>query len=241
MKSAKGIRSILFGMLLCMTVIFCLPTMKAEAASKKPTCASKQTVYVRNEAVGYKWYQGTGPSQYIYIKNLASNAKIKSVKASNKNVVFDDKWQNGKGIPAIRVATGAKAGKKTTVTIKVQQNSKTYTLKCKVTFKKNKDFSKVTIGGKDYTSVTNAYVYPSIPKPSGKATVSIKMASNRKITGIKIYHNAKIKTIKNGDKVSLKSGDTIEITYKYNNRPENYVKSKNESGEFTGVTRIFVE
>ena len=143
----KSIKTVLSSLLLCLIVTIAMPGIRSEASSKKPTCAKKQTVYLDSWGDGY--YEPTSYTRYIFIKNLASNARITNIKSSNKNVfVFDDTEYGGKSIH-LGGELEVKPGTKTKITFKVKQNKKTYSLSCIVTFKKSPcAFKSLKIAGK---------------------------------------------------------------------------------------------
>ncbi|MCC8044660.1 MAG: hypothetical protein LIP12_04075 [Clostridiales bacterium] len=238
-KTSKSAICIMF---LSLFVLLCVPSVKASAASKAPSCEKTQTVYVQSWGDGY--YEATTLSREIYIKNLSSSAKITSVKSNKDGLYVFSRWNNdGTGIKSVSIgdseANTMKPGTSAKITIKVKQNGKTYTLTCKVTFKKASDYSKVSIGGKDYTSKANANVNVTIAKPSTAVKISVKMKSGRKLVSIELMRNDKIKTVKNGSKVTLKSGDILMISYKYTTKPKNYSKGTYDM-DFTSATRIIV-
>ena len=104
--------------MLCLIMTACMPAIRSEAAAKKPTCPKNQTVYINSWGGGY--VKATGYSRHIFIKNLASNAKITNVKCSNKKVHVSNM---GKSlfVDVVKI----KAGTKARVTFKVKQK-KTY-------------------------------------------------------------------------------------------------------------------
>ncbi|MDO4343937.1 MAG: hypothetical protein Q4C50_03945 [Eubacteriales bacterium] len=227
------VRNILGCLLLCLMVTFCIPAIHSEAAAKKPTCPKKQTVYFADYGGG--WGEPTGYSRNIFIKNLASNAKITNVKCSNKNVFLINR---GKYISV--GDSKLKSGSKAKVTFKVKQNKKTYSLSCTLTFKKNTcDFSSLKIGGKNYASKTTGKLNVQLKLPYKKSAISVKMKSGRKLTSIKIYRGQKVIKVKNGSKAALKKGDIIMIGYKYTKKPSSM--PKNLKVTETGAVRIIVK
>ena len=82
-------KAMLGGLMLCFLMLLAVPSVESEAASKKPTCVKRQTVYMQyNENFFYDtpWYNLLGTGQYIFIKNLEPDAKITNIKSSNKKI-----------------------------------------------------------------------------------------------------------------------------------------------------------
>lgn len=231
----KSIKTILGSLLLCLAATIFIPGIQSEAAAK-PSCVKKQTVYLMKSDVleGEYYLDGTDISSYIFIKNLSSNAKITSVKSSNKKITGESmlKEPDFPSKSVVLNGTGCKPGETSTITMKVKQGGKTYTLNCKITLKlRPSNFKTFSIGGKNYASALAGYSgtgkVAELHIPSGKGTFKIKMKSGIKLTSVRVIHKNKIKNIKNGDKVTFKKGDTIQIGYRYTKKPKNYNFSYN--------------
>lgn len=225
---------ILSSLVLFLTVSVFGPGMKCEAAT--PSCAKSQTVYLTKSDVldGEYYLDYTELSSFIFIKNLASNAKIISIKSSNKNISGSNglKWEGFPGSFVSLTGTDCKPGQKSTITIKVKQNSKTYKLTCKIVLKlKPTNFKTFSIGGKNYASKLTGYSgtakVANLKIEQMKGTFKIRMKSGIKLKEVKLLRTSSngkttTKIIKNGNKVSLKKGDVLQISYTYTKKPKNY-------------------
>lgn len=226
----RSIKIILSSLLLCMAFTVFMPGIRSEAATKKPTCAKSQTVYIGQYESPY---EPLGYSGWIFISNLSSNAKITNVKSSNKKILCSNRGNY------ISLQGGKNAiGAKTKITFKVKQNKKTYSLSCNVTFKKAASpFKSLSLGGKEYAKKFGANVDLMWKVSHKKAKISVKMNSGKKLKGITLNN----KKIKNGSKVALKTGDVLVIEYTYT-KPKNVPKTKEwKNFECTNYMRIYVE
>lgn len=235
---------------ICLLAVLAVPGIRSEAASKKPTCVKKQTVYLvrnNNPYNNSSSYYTTSISNHIFIKNLSSKAKITNIKSSNKKI----KVLNGfntkdvgrfKGITV--TANGCKPGAKSKITFKVKQNGKTYSLSCTVTMKKETTrFAKLSIGGKNYASKLSGYSERIVTLPKNKKVkISVKLKSGMKLNGI--YNTRTGKKIKNGQSVKLRKGDCILVDYTYTKKPTNYsgcINKKVKNWFLNGGTYIYVK
>ena len=216
---------------ICLLAVLAVPGMKSEAASKKPTCVKKQTVYLTRGDNPYTraYYNFRQNSSAIYVKNLSSNAKITNLKSSNKKIkVHSGLYANKKTVGRFKgvwvEASGCKAGTKSKISFKVKQNGKTYSLSCTVTVKKAPTiFSKLSIGGKNYASKFSGYSDRILTLPKNKKIkFSVKMKSGTKLNEIRLVSKKGVKKIKNGQKVTLKKGDYFVIDFTYTKKPANY-------------------
>lgn len=203
-----------------------------EAASKAPSCAKTQTVYLTtNDGVNYM----QDISSPIFIKNLSDKAKITNLKSSNKKIIAysglttDPVSLQGKYVALSVNSTGLKPGAKSTISFTVKQNGKSYRLSCKITVKLRPTvFKTLSIGGKNYASKFKGISVGGTLKPSKKTgTFTVKMASGKKLTKITLLRSngdgkSTIKTIKNGSKVTFKKGDIVCIDYTNTKKPANY-------------------
>lgn len=221
---------------ICLLAVLALPVIKSEAASKKPTCVKSQTVYLTRSDYQKGAYNlnYTDISSYIFIKNLSGDAKITNIKSSNKNIKgYSELAAHGveKGKYIYLNGINCKPGQKSTITFNVRQGKKTYRLSCKITLKlKPSNFKTFRVGGKNYASKLKGYsgtgniARLSIRPLKGK--FNIKTASGIKLDSVRLVRISKgkvtTKTLKNGTNVSLKKGDTIQISYKYTKKPKNY-------------------
>ncbi len=252
-KWKTTMKAILGGMVLCLLMMLTIPSVKSEAAVKKPSCVKKQTVYMTRQENPYTDdapYWSTRISGAIYIKNLSSNAKITNIKSSNKKIkvknmfnVSSDHATKFKGLWI--EGNGCKPGVKSKISFKVKQNGKTYSLSCIVTLKKETArFKNLKIGGKNYASQLAGYESKNLKLSKKKTKLSIKMQPGIKLEGISIMTKAGIKEIKNGATVKLKKGDQIFIDYRYTKKPKNYSSCLGKVSEdfyLLGSTTIYVK
>lgn len=239
----KGIKKLLIAILFSISLALLIPNTglmmseisgRVEAASvKKPSCAKTQTVYVSTSSSSKtKYLQDV--SANIFIKNLASNAKITSIKSSNKKIIAYNGLSSdyiplrGKYIGISPKSTGLKPGAKSTISFKVTQNGKTYSLSCKITVKLRPSvFKTLSINGKNYASKFKGVASTTLSVAQKTGKFSVKMTSGKKLTQILLVQKRAngspvVKTIKNGSKVSLKKGDYIIVYYKITKKPANY-------------------
>lgn len=237
---------------ICLLAVLAVPGMRSEAASKKPTCVKKQTVYVSKQNTPYtktvQW--STRNSGAIYIKNLSSKAKITNIKSSNKKVkvtnMFNVSKNHATRFKGLWVeGNGCKTGTKSKISFKVKQGGKTYSLSCTVTIKQEPNrYSYVKINGKNYASKLSGYESRVLTLPKKKVKVSVKLKSGMKLEGISILSKSKVKKLKNGAKVTLRKGDQIFIDYRYTKKPSNYSSCLGKSGKnyyLYGTTTIYVK
>ncbi len=216
--------------LLCvMTVLFCTIAAITTSAATAPVCVKNKTVSVYKINVGEgDCYANEVTSSFLYIKNLASNAKITEIKSSNSNFeIIKYPRINGLEIHANdkKAMDGLKPGSKTTLTFKVKQNQKTYNFKCVITVKLRSasPFTSLKIGTKEYAPKFKQYSELNIAKSTKTRKISVAMASTYKIDKIYvIYKGGKVKTIQNGDSVSLKNATGMEIVYRLKKAPGYY-------------------
>lgn len=184
-------------MLLLVLTLGALPFMnsKAEAASKKPKLAeTKKTLYIKSK---YK------TTYNIEIKNLTSKATV-TYKSSKKSVATVSK----KG-----VVTPVKAGS-ATITATVKQNSKTYTLKLKVTVKA----ATLTLTGEDLSKNSKSKPLKLYPGQSYDLGLVLSGAEN-----ISVYTSNNTKGYNLKAKVMNASKSKTYATYKSADKNE-YLK-----------------
>lgn len=208
--------------------------VEVQAATKKPTCVAQQTVYV-DAAYGGPNARDRGknimtlPDCYIFIKNLASNAKVSNIKSSNAKLKAEKReGTNAVNITAAKPASNENlTGVSSTISFKVTQGSKTYKLSCKVKVAEKKSpFSEFKVGSKDIAHYFDGYRYVKGVKVKGTQKVSVKMASGYVMDSIEITYtkNGKYvsKYIKNGSKVNLDKRMHINVLYHVAKKPVNY-------------------
>lgn len=250
----KTTRKLMFGgLMLCIMMLLAIPSVKSEAASKKPTCSKKQTVYMTKQENPYTNdapYWSTRVSGAIYIKNLSSNAKITNIKSSNKKIqvknMFNLPSDHATKFKGLWVeGNGCKPGAKSKISFKVKQNGRTYSLSCTVTLKKETArFKSLKIGGKNYASQLAGYESKNLKLSKKKTKLTIKMKSGMKQTGITILTKSGTKEIKNGASVRLHKGDQIFIDYRYTKKPRNYSSCLGKASKdfyLYGSTTIYVK
>lgn len=121
------------------------------AKAKAPSCAKKlviQTLKSSEEDAIDSEYNGG----YLCIANLAAGAKIYSVKSSNSSIAADSMLKTH-GFQAIHVYpknARVKNNTKSTITFKVKQNKKVYSLKSTVTLKYVSPFKTLKLGNKQF-------------------------------------------------------------------------------------------
>lgn len=237
---------------ICLLAVMAVPGMKSAAASGKPTCVKKQTVYVSKQNTPYsetvQW--STRYSGAIYIKNLSSDARITNIKSSNKKVkvknmfnVAEDHATRFKGLWV--EGNGCGTGTKSKISFKVKQGGKTYSLSYNVAIKQEPArYSSLKIGGKNYASELSGYEAKVLTLPRKKVKLSVKLKSGMKLEGISVLTQTGMKKMKNGASVKLREGDQIFIDYCYKKKPANYSSCLGRSGKdfyLYGTTTIYVK
>jgi len=228
MKRNGARRVTFFGLLAAVMLIIAAAAAMAQpasAASKKPTCSKNWTIWLTSRTLDYD--SSSYAKGYIYVKNLASNGKIYSIKSSNKKYAASVPpkpsmvYTGYKGKNAILVEQinpdSAKAGDKITVSFKVKQNKKVYKFSVKVTVKNAPNpFKAIKVGTSNFTSgfnkgvTENQFVMPAV----SKAPIKIAMKPGYKLKSIQVvYNSGKYKTVKNRSTISLKNLFYIEIYY----------------------------
>jgi len=234
---------------LVLTVLMLIMGMAftAQAATKKPVCPKKQTVYFNGHD---KFLQSiNNATSVIYIKNLKRSAKITDIKFTNSKInnsvgAFDG-LQAAQGAIAKGVMLWKKSdtdvleeGMKSKLTFTVQQDSRKYKLSCMVTFKEEPQaFKSVKVCGVELADKiwSSYHSYPSVEDFARKTgTIKVRMKSGLKLVSIKVKYMPKdyskgitAKSVKNGGKITLKQDKNItetviEIIYQYKKRPQYY-------------------
>lgn len=167
--SKRGI-SIILALAMVLTLICVAPSSKitAQAATSKDVYINPFSDRIQTYMTGDKY---TSYSSIISIVGCTKKSQIKNLKSSNKNIKVSA--QDG----YIRVVYGDKAGTaKITCTVRGVKLKTTFTVK-----KYTNPISKLTVGGKNYTSKfakTNRYYYG---KKFSNKKFSIKVKSGWKI------------------------------------------------------------
>lgn len=219
------------------------------SAKAKPVCPKKQTIKVVYDSADARYVEA-GDGGYICIKNLSSSARIYSIKSSNPAVSAKSMLKNNK-FKALKVYANGKKGKvkngtRSTISFKVRQNNKTYTLSCKVTFKVQNPFKSLKIGNtelKKNGSIRNEY----LSTMAGKKAISVKPEAGYRIdfisvsfkpvieydeeTGEPIMMSSYAKKIKNGEIVDMSNVSSIYVNYAKIKKPTYYSKPKSGNGE----------
>jgi hypothetical protein len=220
---------------MCFLTIALVPGLHADAASKAPTCAKKQTVYFEGEV-----YQDFALySDGIYIKNLASNAKITNVKSSNKKVKATAQnketfIQRNAVMVTPKSTKTIKDGETAKISFTVKQNGKSYKLSCTLTFKKFTTPCKtLTIGDQEYKSVFDGVSSVYVAALTGEQKLNVKMRSGYKLVKMQVtYADRTTKTVKNGDTLSMDNIISLEVIYTVKTKPANYQKPSNWQGRY---------
>ena len=197
------------------------------------------------------WYGLEDPGSYIFIKNLEPDAEITNIKSSNKKIIplpIGTKVVSGDAFGGIFFQVDpdtCRSRTKSKITFKVKQNGKVYPLSCTVTVKKKNttNYSKLSIGGKNYASSMKGYGQRILQLSGKKAKISVKMKPDTKLTNIYYYGaNGRGKKIKNNTSVKLEKGGNIEVHYTYMEKPVNYDENGLSSPEaLTGMDIIWIK
>lgn len=243
MKLKKKLKQIAIAMILSFVIagsglnlplISSNQVVEVQAAVKKPTCVAKQTVYVTGAYGGLRIRDNSKnilslPNCYIFIKDLAPNAKISDIKSSNAKITAAKR----EGINALRLEAANPTGSdnltgiSSTISFKVTQGGKTYKLSCKIKVAgKKSPFSEFKIGSKNVAKYFDGYMYVKGINVKGTQKVSVKMTSGFVLDFIEITYmkNGKYesKSIKNGSRVNLENCMRIDVSYHTTKKPANY-------------------
>ena len=214
--------------MMCMVLIVVLFGMNA-CAAEEPTCAKKVTLQFANTAAGS---QLASMNAGIYLKNIASNAKLVSVKSGNKKINVS--WNPGDNKISLFVkgkmssnsyrTSKLKSGEKAKITLKVKQGGKTYTLQCQVTFKKQTNpVQAISIGGKTYKkfrTTSSGWKVSTEKKMPSSVKIKVMPKPGCKLVRLQAayyksgWHKDVTKILKNGSKVKTKMyGGTLRGIY----------------------------
>ncbi|MBQ9120192.1 MAG: Ig-like domain-containing protein [Lachnospiraceae bacterium] len=198
-RAGRRLAYVLASLLLALAFLVPMASAEVQAAAKTPkTTVSKKTLYLGNENATYQ----------IRFKNLAKSAKVTYTTADKKIAKVSSKG----------VITAVAKGK-TTITVKITQNKKTYTSKIAVTVKKPYVWlsNKTTklVQGSDFQLIANPYglVEPKL-KYSSKNVLVAKIDAE---TGMIHARGAGKTTITVTDKTS---GTSVSFTLKVVERTE---------------------
>lgn len=213
----------------------CTVTVKAvtSTAGKVPSCVAQQTVYAQG-SFGGPWASGemdnlTLPSQFIFIKNLDAAAKITDIKSSNPNIAA--RKRDGMNAIELWAANWSKAvdlsGMSSTISFKVTQNGKTYSLSCLINVKPAESpVSSFKIGSQDIANYFAGYAHVDGLDFKGKQKVSVQMASGYVLdylsVTIKDNGSDKSQIIKNGSVVDFDKCNYVSVSYHTTKKPANY-------------------
>lgn len=218
----KKLKPMLLVVMVCMLTVFGIPAAAKAAAA--PVCPKKQTIMIekqRSLGTGEKYTDAYG---YIFIKNLAKNAKIVNIKSSNPKFgaykalgedaigVGQENPEDEDGMP--RPYT-IKSGEKTKISFTVKQNGKSYKLSCEVICVPfRKQFKNFQLGSQGYAALFNGYqdVYKKAPNVA-KAKLIIKMTNDFVIDNIGLYYPSGYRSVKSGTVISLKNLKYITVEY----------------------------
>lgn len=237
----RKMKTMFSALVLCIMFMMVLSGRNVQAAAKAPVCVKNQTVYFNGESFDGKTtvYRTLDiPSSYIYIKNLASNAKITNLKSSNSRLSVEsmrdafiskaDSVHILAGQEMWKKNLSFKSGEKSKITFQVKQNGKTYNLSCNVTLKKSTSpLKNLKIGTKEYSSKLKGKrdLYMKFPASNFKLTV--KPASGYAVDHIDVYfQDNSCKRVKSGVTLNGKNIQRIHILYHVTKKPANYTKPK---------------
>ena len=204
-------------------------------AGKAPSCTARQTVYLQASATDPRLPVSINtsirPSNLIYIKNLAKDAKVTDIKISNSHFRADYE----KGLGAIQIITLGTNEEVLNVnallTFTVKQNGETYKLSCRVITEKQKEspFARLTIGSRDMASdfgVTNGVYAQGL---SGDQPVNITMSPGYILDKIEVSYwvagvGSQTQELQNGDTMHFDNFSGLQISYHTTKKPANYRK-----------------
>ena len=202
----------------------------AKAGTKKPTMPSTQTVYYTTDWPGKDGYSDLEDiSSFIYIKNLSSNTKITNIKTSSNGYSAADARKDY-NVNALLMWIPhtfnhvVKNNSKCTVSCKVTQGGKTYSLKYRVTFKKMPTpFSTFRIGSKSYRNSFANRRDLQWKAMNKSAVLTVKPASRYRIRRITLmYEDGRTMTVKSGRKVDFRGLVMLTIEYQRTAKPKYY-------------------
>lgn len=240
----KKLKPMLLVVMVCMLALLGIPAAAKAAAA--PVCPKKQTIMIekcRDWNSGQKYTNAEG---YIFIKNLAKNAKIVNIKSSNPK--FGADWlgtqpaiavgqENPEDDMGIQHPYTIKSGEKTKISFTVKQNGKSYNLSCEVICVPfRKQFKNFQIGSQGYAALFNGYqkAFKKSAVKNGKAKLTIKTTDDYKIDYIVLYYgkepNVKSVVVKSGTMISLKDIRYIDVVY-YTSKFPLYRKIENWRGK----------
>lgn len=207
----------------------CTVTVKAvtSTAGKVPSCVAQQTVYVRGSSGGPQALGNMNipsiPSLFIFIKNLDAAAKITDIKSSNPNITA----RKREGMNAIELRENQfvedLSGMSSTISFKVTQNGKTYSLSCLINVKPAESpVSSFKIGSQNIANYFAGYLYVDGLDFKGKQKVSVQMASGYVLDYLSVRINDKSQIIKNGSVVDFDKCNDVFVFYHTTKKPANY-------------------
>ena len=232
-------KKLFFTLSTMLILVFCMSS--PVHAFAKPVCAKSVTCYLYDSGKSEEvvWFP-TIYSSSIFIKNLSSDAKITNIKSSNKLIKGTaGNTATYKTSPSVNLSVNYKTGQtvkpgdKTTISFKVKQNGKTYSLKCKIKYKKAPSpAASFKIGQKDVASSFAGSDLARV-RANGVMTLSYTSAKGYKIIEVRAYSNSgpsaypKGTVIKNGGKIDTNKYYALRVYYKTLNPPKYHVEAKN--------------
>ena len=241
-------RVLLSGMLL-ITTMFCLPV----SAAKVPTAPKNKTVYFsRGQYDDTKSDDIHEHDGVVYLPSIDDDAKLVSIKSSNRNIHvyafgFQTKYSSSSA-KGFRITPtdedehthfSLKTGMKATITLKIRQKNKLYTLKTKVTLKKlPKICTKLKIGNKDYANYFDGWTERQIhPFLSGKHKVTVKIGKQYKLKEMYAYYegSSREKHFKNGAVVDFNNLTQLRVVVTYRDKIKDLPKALRKQQSVTGI------
>ena len=236
-------------------------------AAKAPSVDKSRVVYFsKGQYEDVKGDQINDHDGLFFIKDLDKSAKIISLKSSNKNLnpqpyyagrgyfkknnqyVWEDGTLVGFNVQVTDFDDNTfrlKEGDKATITTKIRQNGKVYTLKTKLMLKLLPNIcAKLKIGKKNYAKYFDGWTERQVaPYITGKQKVFVKVAKPYRLMSLEVCYKGKsdLKKVKNNTVLDFSKIDQFRVTVKYKNQIPNMPKSmlhtsQGESCVISGIT-----
>ena len=163
------------------------------------------------------WYGGEyGGQDWL---EFPHGTKLSDFETSTKDLQLNiavEKCPDGRVFLVIKAVKPLKRG---TVRFKATLNGKSRTYKTKVVAMEYKNpFGILKIGKKDYASKYKKFDNTFTVKKTVKGKLKVKASPGFRIEGMKLLHNfdeENGKTLKNGDSIRIRKGDSLQIYYYY--------------------------
>ena len=195
--------------------ILALVMLLALVVGAIPAMAASKKVRIKG---GNLWIGAYGDG--ITVLNAPKNARVVSVKSSNKSVLKVS--IDGNTFDDISVTPGKKAGKaKITVKYKVDQNSYSVTSDSFTVKKLPKAIKSLEVNGKSISLTKNKFDYPLFDYTNTKGTITVKAASGWKVSKMVLFPDPDYnpastyrKTVKNGKSFNIPNDGSycVDIT-----------------------------